>query len=294
MLERQRLSNCVQLTWLAVAACVLIELGGGSPLHAGEDAADPTALVAEGPVGDAYRRLVEERRSQDPASLQELSRAVLEHAIRSDDAFERWAGLRASRLVADPALAAAARDQLHSGSRYEEALALEILAKADPVGSRDDFVTALDSPYRTVRLRALRALQPRPDETLVVRLAILATNDDDPDIRVLAIRSLQRWAMPDAVPPLRRGLNDPVPAVQQETVKALAALGDPELPAAVRQRIVEASPETRIAALRLAALVPQPEMLDTVGPFLADANPEVRVAAAAAVLAIVQKAEPAR
>jgi hypothetical protein len=283
MLERQRLSNRSQLTGLALAACCVVGVAGGGVARAG-DVADPAALVADGRVGEAYQRLIETQRSQDPAALQALSRAVMARAMRSEDAFERWAGLRTARSLSDPALVAPARDQLHRGSRYEEALALEILARNDPDGSRQDFVAALDSPYRTVRIRALRALRPRPDDALAARLAVVATDDEDPDVRILAIRTLQQWNARGAVASLRRGLSDAVAAVQQEIVRALVALGDRDVSATVLQRVAQAPREDRVAALRLASLVPlEPAALDAVGPYLADPDPEVRVAAAAAV-----------
>lgn len=286
MLEGQRLSYRRQLTApLAVALCLL-----GAPAVAAAADGAVAALAAEGQFAQAYQRLRDEGRSGDPAALRALSHAALERALRSPDTFERWAGLRAARGVADRALAEAARAQLHGDSRYEEALALEILARGDPEGGRDAFVAALDSPYRTVRLRALRALQPRRDDALVTRLAILATADADPDIRVLAIRTLAQWGAGGAVASLRRAVDDPVAAVQQEAVRALVALGDDEVAALVRERLAHGAPETRVASLRLARLVPAPELLDAIGPYLADPDPEVRVAAAAAVLAITRAA----
>lgn len=250
---------------------------------------DPSALAAAGRFEEAYARLLDEGKTKDPTALRELSRAVLGRAIRSPFEYERWAGLRAGRLLDDPSLAAPARERLDSG-RYEQSLAIEILARSDPEGSRDAFVAALDSPHRAVRMRALRALRPRPETSLVPRLVMLATEDGDPDVRVLAIRTLADWQARDSVPSLRATLDDPVKAVQQETVRALVALGDPDIAATVRRRIAEAGPESRAAALRLAALVPRTELLDDVGAYLGDPEPEVRVAAAAAVLSILRPA----
>jgi HEAT repeat protein len=139
----------------------------------------------------------------------------------------------------------------------------------------------------------LRALQPSPDDALAARLAEIAADDTDPDVRVLAIRILKQWDARGTVASLRRGLDDSVPAVQQETVKALVALGDREVSATVLQRIAQAQPDERVAALRLASLVPsQSAALDAVGPYLDDPNPEVRIAAAAAVLILTPADEP--
>ncbi|MEO8601708.1 MAG: HEAT repeat domain-containing protein [bacterium] len=269
-------------------AVFLLAAAGIAPAYGDELPPTATAPIASDRGDDTYQRLINERRSEDPIALRELSQTLMQRAMRSEDSFERWAGLRTARFLRDPTLAAAARAQLHSGSRYEEALALEILQNSDPENSRSDFIAALESPYRTVRLRALRALRPHSDETLVARVSILATSDSDPDIRVLAVRILQQWSARGAIAPLRRGLRDPVPAVQQETVRALVALGDSELTAMIRQRIETAPPEERVAVLRLASLVPRRELLVAIGPFLGDADVEVRVAAAGAVIAITQ------
>jgi hypothetical protein len=295
MLERQRVSKRTQLSRLALAALCVAAVGTGAAAWAADAAAAPATLAADGRVDETYQRLIDTQRSHDPVALQALSRAVMARAIRSEDAFERWAGLRAARALSDPALVAPARAQLHSGSRYEEALALEILARNDPEGSREDFVAALDSPYRTIRMRALRALRPHADDTTAARLAVVAADDADPDVRILAIRTLQQWNARSAVASLRRGLDDAVPAVQLETVRALVALGDSDVSATVLQRVAQAAPADRVAALRLASLVPlEPTALEALGPYLADPDPEVRVAAAVAVLTLTQPEVPTR
>jgi HEAT repeat protein len=291
MLERQCVSNRTQLTALALAALCVLGAGSGVAARAGDAVPTPAVPADDGRTSEAG---IDPMRHQpgNPGALRARSRAVMARAMGSEDAFHRWAGLRAARALSDPALVEPARAQLHSNSRYEEALALEILARNDPEGSRTDFVAALDSPYRTIRIRALRALQPNPDDTVAARLAVVAADDTDPDVRVLAIRTLKQWNARSTVASLRRGLTDSVAAVQQETVKALVALGDREVSATVLERVAQAPPEERVAALRLASLVPsQPAALDAVSPYLDDPNPEVRVAAAAALL-ILTPAEP--
>ncbi|MDX2169314.1 MAG: HEAT repeat domain-containing protein [Deltaproteobacteria bacterium] len=263
--------------------------GGPPPAEPGPDA---IALVRDGRFADAYQRLVEAEQGGDPAAVAALARALLARAIASEDSFERWAGMRAARTLHDPSFVAPARTQLRSGSRYEEALALEILAQSDPIGSRDEFIAALDSPFRTVRVRALRALAPRADAALVPRLLVLAGEDRDPDLRVLAIRTLRAWQATGAVPTLRHAVDDPAPSVQQEAVLALVALGDRSAVGIVRRRLKTARSDERVVALRLAALIPRRELLPAVAPMLGDPDPEVRAAAARAVLLVTDAEAP--
>jgi HEAT repeat protein len=265
---------------VAVTAVPADDAGPAAPLAQAE------ALGREGRFSEAYQRLVDGHRAGDAAALRGLARALLVRAMGSEDAFERWAGLRAARGLADPAFVAPARAQLRSGSRYEEALALEILATADAEGGRDAFVAALDSPFRTVRMRGLRALSPRPDPTLTPRLMLLATEDSDPDVRVLAIRTLRAWRASGAEPSLRHAVDDPSPAVAQEAVKALVALRDDAVVDLVRRRLASAPVEQRATALRLAGLAARPELLPDIAPYLADQDPDIRMGAARAVLLV--------
>lgn len=260
-----------------------------TPVRADDPVPTPAALALaiEGRYGEAVAALTERGDQDDPEALQALARALLVRGIDSPDAFERWAAMRAARTLADPALAAPALRRLESDGRYEQALALEILTRAAPQASFAAFVTALDSPHRTVRLRALRALHDTDQRPAVEeRIGALVTDDPDPDVRVVAVRTLRDWHAFDTIPQLRRAVEDPAPAVRQEAVTALVTLGDPEIATLVRQRLAEVPPQERARTLRLAGRVPSRGLLPVISPFLADSDPEVRSAAAAAVLSI--------
>ncbi len=275
---------------LATGVGLVALMAVGREVASADDApATPAAvaLAGEGRYAEAVAALRGDGAQHDPEALQALARAVLVRGIDSPDAFERWAAMRAARGIPDPALAPPALRQLESDGRYEQALALEILARAAPEASFAAFVTALDSPHRTVRLRALRALHgtdQRP--ALEERIGALVTEDPDPDVRVVAVRTLRDWHAFGAIPRLREAVSDPAPAVRQEAVAALVLLGDPEIAALVRQRLAEVPPEERARTLRLAGRVPSRSLLPVVSPFLSDSDPEVRSAAAAAVLTI--------
>jgi len=276
------------IRWQAALLLVSVILAGPGA-SVGEASDDSiAALVEQGRYRDAYEASLQNGEPR-PAELVRTARLLLNAGLKSPDSYPRWFALRATRTLDDPMLATSARQLAGSGDRYVRSLALEILARTDPEGSRDDFLAALESPFRSVRLRALTGLAKLTDPSLVDRFANILRNDPDPDLRALAVQALGTTGSTQAMPPLREALDDPVDIVREEAVQALVALGDPEISKLVRNRLAEATPEKSVSIVRMAALVPDSKLLEALGPFLGDENPEVRAFAAAAVLSIAQR-----
>ena len=95
------------------------------------------------------------------------------------------------------------------------------------------------------------------------------------------------WDAAQAIPSLRKALDDEANTVQQEAVKTLVALGDDGIADEIRHRLAEAPPDQRASVMRLAALVPDPDLIADLGPGLADPDPDVRAVAAGAILSIL-------
>lgn len=246
------------------------------------------ALVRDG----HYDEAVEVARSgegEPQAGFTELARALLGFALESDDSYVRWFALRAAQPLNDPALAPHARRALGKGDRYDKSLALDVLIGLDPAGNREHFLSALDSPFRSIRLRGLMGLAEIRDPVLAERFTEVISKDPDPDLRAFAVRALARTGSPQAPAGLYRALDDGVPAVQEEAVVALASLRSPGLTAVLRHRLNDAAPEDRSRALQLAGLVHDAAMIQEIAPFLGDPDPEVRAYAAAAILAISER-----
>lgn len=260
----------------------------GSPVFASDQAAI-NELFAAGRYQEAYQVALQARASGRDGALTEAARALLDSAMKSTDSYHRWFALRAAQTLRDREVAASARRLAASGDRYERSLALEILAKSDPAGSSAELLEALDSPFRSVRLRALQGLAKLADRGLAERFAAVLRDDPDPDLRALAARALADSGAASAAPALHEALGDPVVVVQEEAVRALVTVGDDRLPDVLRRQLEEAPPEQRVRVLRLAALVPEPSLLDAVAPLLADGDPEVRAFAAAALLSIAER-----
>jgi len=272
-----------------VAGPLLLAPAGKASPSAGVD--DKVAeLVESGRYREAYEALA----GKEPTDLEAYdgtARLVLDVAMRSPDSYPRWFALRAARQLDDRMVAQSARRLAGSGDRYERALALEILARADPIGSRKELLEALDSPFRSVRIRALMGLEQIHDPVLVENFADRLRDDPDPDLRAMAARALGAAGSQKALPALREAMEDPVDVVQEEATRSLVKLGDKRVSETLRQRLGDESFKIRLSALRLAALVPDPGLVPDIAPFLGRDDPEVRAFAAAAIVAIADRAE---
>jgi HEAT repeat protein len=216
---------------------------------------------------------------------------LLAAGMENPDSYARWFALRAGRLSGDPGLAAAARRAVERGDRYEQALALEIIEKGRPEESRALLISLLESPFRTTRLRALRALARLADPALVGVFTKVLTSDADPDVRATAARSLGATRSPDARVALYRGLDDSMLSVQEECVYGLVAIQDPDVGRVLLRRLLAAPSERKVPLLRLIALTGDRQVVEELGPLLADGDPEVRSFAAGAILALLRREE---
>jgi len=249
------------------------------------------AMVQAGQFREAYEQSLDDGKP-DLRRLILTARTLLTTGMQSSDSYLRWYALRAAIPLHEGELAQSARTLSHSADRYEQSLALEILGNGDPQGSRADFLAALDSPFRAVRLRALRGLAKLKDPTLSERFGTVLTGDVDPDLRCFAAKALADSGAADAPLILHRALDDQVRAVQEQTVLALVQLHDGDLVPLIRRKLASDPPEQRLGNIRIAALIPDRNLVGDLAPFFSDAEPEVRAFAAAAVLSILEQTSP--
>jgi HEAT repeat protein len=228
-----------------------------------------------------------------PASdpLRHEAHTLLRGALHSPDLASRWAALRAARVLGDKEVAEAARTLALEGDGYERTLALEVISNADVGKSTELYLAALSSPFRSVRLRGLRALAA--DRRNIDPFVTTVTDDEDPELRAFAARTLGECERTPAVTAaLLRAAADRVHLVQEEAFGALARLGEPSLAGLLRARLNGASTEERLHVVRMMALVPDPTLLTDLGPLLADPDADVRAFAAAAVLTLTSREAP--
>jgi HEAT repeats len=267
--------------WLAV---FLLLLGVFAVLARAEPSAESLdELLKAGRYREAYDRAVK----AGGAAVTTLARSLLEQSLASPDSYQRWYALRASRTVHDEGLVPTLRKIAREGDRYEQSLALDALIATAPKAARDELVQALGSPFRAVRLRALRGLSEIADPTLVPKFRNELLTDTDPDLRALAARALGETGSSDAVGPLQRAMSDSSEVVQEEATKALCKLGDTTLVQTLRQRLQrEPEIEKKVRVIRLMGFVADPRMLETLGALLADGDAEVRAYTAASIVRI--------
>jgi HEAT repeat protein len=279
-----------QRRWIVGSvALVLANAGAG---RAETDLERLRGLVRDGNFRAAYEQQLHGGQA-DVAGLALSARALLGVAMESDDGALRWAALRAALPLHQRELAQSARASARSADRYEQSLALEILGNSDPHGRRADLLAALESPFRPVRVRALRGLATLKDPELADRFGVLLASDPDPDLRALAARALADTGAAHAALMLYQALDDPAGVVQEQAVLTLVRLKDHEVVAVVQRRLAHDPPEKRVQNIRLAGLIPDVALVADLGPFLADRDPEVRAFAAAAVLSILEHTAPA-
>jgi len=280
-------SGAKRRKWTAAFLAGLVMLGWHGAL-AGEKADSIADLMKAGRYADAYDAATKSS-GPTPEALATAARTLLRTSIESDQESLRWSGLRAARALSDRELAAAARQCVPKDGRYATALALELLAHTDVAAYRDVFLSVLSSPFRTVRLRALRALAGLKDPGLADRFAKVLTSDPDPELRAIAAEALGQTGAPKTTPALYRALDDPEAVVRQEAVRALVAIHDPGTAGAIKRRLSEAAPDRRVEIIRLAALVPDVDLARALGPLLGDPDARVRDYAAGAILSILAK-----
>jgi HEAT repeat protein len=222
-------------------------------------------------------------------SPEERAREVLSQGLLNLDWGVRLRSWDLAATLDDQGLEAAGRKGIDSPDRVERALALELLARIGVARNRDIFMRELDSPFRTSRVRAVRALATLEDPALIPSFEKVLASDADPDIRAFAAEALGHpWAEP-ARPALRRAVADGQAVVRVAAVRALVATGDLTIGRELLDRAVHLSGDDAIAVINLAALVPDRALFPALMKILDRPDPTVQVAAAAAILRIAEE-----
>ncbi len=213
---------------------------------------------------------------------------VLRDAALGKDVGARLFALEKAPSGDVPGLEEAARRAAASPDRVEQATALEALARIGVARNRELFIEALGSPYRSVRLRALKALLTLSDPGLAQRFLSVLQNDPDPDLQALAAEGLGLRGLADGRAALARAIESGHPVVQRAAVRALVATGDLGFGSSLLARArSEVGPERR-RLFALVALVPDPRLVPSLVELLEDPDGESRVAAAIAILSILR------
>ncbi len=171
-------------------------------------------------------------------------------------------------------------------------VAVSVLAEVEAAEAEAALIAAVDDDEPNVRAQALRSLSRFPRSGRIAQAALGATSDPDPDVRCAAIAASSGHA--DGSDRARALLADPEPVVRVEAARSLLAVGaDPEALAVILSEIRGRDPVSSAIALRAVAAEEGgarergslPGLQDAVADALRDPSPAVRAAAVEAFAA---------
>ena len=256
-----------------------------------------TSSAAEGPPPNLDEATVFEGSSSE-RTLNETTRTMIqdsrrqiEQALTSTDGDLRFKALREARHLHEPWIADAALPSCKSPDLTVKALALEAISASKPETGRQVFLDALRHGDRSIRLRGLLGLEKLADPSTVVEVIRILETDNDPDLRVVAARTLGAIGNINASSALRAVIDSPSAPLREQAVLSLLAIGKEDVG---RYLLKSDEKDLRLGpveTLELVALVPDPSLIHLLGPFMDSKSEDVRLQASVTVLSILEKSE---
>ena len=232
---------------------------------------------------------IEQTMDQPPPKVIEDARRQLESALSGDDVYLRFEALRGVENLDEAWVAEVALPLCASPDLTEQVLALEAVAVSDPEKGRDVFLSLLEHPRRSVRLRSLLGLEriANPDDALdVIRVM---DHDPDIDLRVVAARTLGKLGNPEASGALRRKITSRHAVVREQAVMSLLAIDRQAVGPYLIDLLEDEGDLHIVDTMRLLALVPDPTLIGRLEEYLDSDNAEIRTHAAITILAILER-----
>ncbi len=224
----------------------------------------------------AYDRWLQHRRLDEAFVLRRIARALLvESSAAHSDSESRLQSLRALASDGDSAAAARLEDAASAGSFGETRV---LAAMGD-----ERAIAALISQLRAMpgsKTAIIDALGDSGSGLPVQHLLPLLSSADDLN-RSAAAQALGRLGAADALPELRKLLNDPVFGVRLKAAGALLRLNDPSGAAFLNEVAQSEHATLRLAAARELSFQPDGAWQSLVHGLAEDPDPVVRVEAAA-------------
>lgn len=169
--------------------------------------------------------------------------------------------------------------------------ASKILVKFAGAGARELFGELVQHRSPNVRAAAVTAIQRSGRTDLALELVKIASSDEEPALRRLALDTLRALRVRDALPAALAGLADLDPGVRVAATSLVGELGGPEVLAPLHARTLEPDAGVRAAAARalgaLGATRVEPAFRRSLFPplieLLGDREPNVRRQASEAI-----------
>jgi HEAT repeat protein len=263
--------------------CIAIALCGGVEAGAQEEAAlDLNDLGFE--ASDFEKSLDQRIRTGIGEARRQLATALAE-----SDSDTRFNALREAMALRESWIADIVLPLCASPNITARSLALEAVAASNPETGREEFLTALEDPQRGIRLRGLLGLEELGDARTVFDVVKILEKDKDPDLRVVAARTLGAIGHISASSALRRAITNPHAPQREQAVLALLAIGKEDVGRYLLRFLDNAGPPGTVEALKLMALVPDPTLIPLIEPFLDSDDHVVRTQASVTVLSILER-----
>lgn len=280
---QQRRAVAVKTSVRCLAMSVAFTIGGGFDAQAQVGASpDPDGTAFE--VTNFEKSLDETART----ALAE-ARRLLEDALTDPDLNVRFEALREAIHLHEPWIAEVVLPLCTSPDLNEQNFALETIAATNPERGREAFLTALRSPRRSIRLRGLLGLEKLADPGTVVDVIRVLEGDEDPDLRVLAARTLGAIGDIGGSTPLRAAIQSPHAPLRRQAVLALLAIGKEDVGRNLIGLMDSDNQTGTVEILRLVALVPDPSLIELLRPYLDHERQRIRSHAAVTVLSILER-----
>jgi HEAT repeat protein len=222
---------------------------------------------------------------EDGPGVIDVARTVFLTELQSQHDYIRWAALRAATALDSRWIAEVVLPLASSPDILEQVLALEVIARVHPELGLAEFLAALQSGDRAVRLRGLQGLERLGDPQTALDVARVLETEGDPDLRAAAARALGSIGDPAAVPALYSAVDDDHAAVRRQAVDALIAVGDTNIGSYLVSRLGRARADDLIPLLMLLTRVRDPALVPEILPYLDHPHDPVRIWAATAILA---------
>jgi HEAT repeat protein len=235
-------------------------------------------------VSDFEKALDEDTR----AALSE-ARWQLEQALAHPDGGTRFEALREVVVLHEPWIAGLALPICDSPDITERNLALEAVAASNPQKGRRVFLAALENPHRSIRLRGLLGLGKLADPSTVVDVIRILEGDEDPDLRVVAARTLGAIGDIGGSTPLRTAIRSPYAPLRRQAVLALLEIGKEDVGRYLIRLMDDDNPIGTVEILKLVALVPDASLIELIAPYLDHESQRIRSHAAVTVLSILER-----
>lgn len=114
------------------------------------------------------------------------------------------------------------------------------------------------------------------DDPIVMDVVMMALNDDNPDIRELALDVIMNIDDPAVIPAVVKALDDDNPDIREYALDALMEVDDPRINEALLKALDDENVDVRDNALNIMLYISSPNVIDALAKAITDPDPDIR------------------